>query len=43
MLRDLQGHEYADVADRLGLSLNTTRTRIARGRALVAARLQDRR
>lgn len=42
VLRDMQGHEYAEVADRLGLGLNTTRTRIARGRALVAAQLRDR-
>jgi len=42
VLRDLEGHDYAEVADRLGLGLNTTRTRIARGRALVAAQLRDR-
>jgi RNA polymerase sigma-70 factor (ECF subfamily) len=40
VLRDVEGREYADVADRLGLNLNTTRTRIARGRALVAANLR---
>lgn len=40
VLRDVEGHEYAVVADRLGLNLNTTRTRIARGRALVAAHLR---
>jgi RNA polymerase sigma factor (sigma-70 family) len=40
VLRDVEGHEYAVVADRLGLNLNTTRTRIARGRALVAANLR---
>ena len=40
VLRDVEGHEYAVVADRLGLNLNTTRTRLARGRALVAANLR---
>jgi RNA polymerase sigma-70 factor, ECF subfamily len=39
VLRDVEHHSYEEVADRLGLNLNTARTRIARGRALVAARL----
>lgn len=41
VLRDVEGHDYAEVARRLGLNLNTTRTRISRGRALVAARLRE--
>ena len=40
VLRDVEGCEYAEVARRLGLNLNTVRTRIARGRALVAAQLR---
>lgn len=40
VLRDVEGREYAEVAQRLGLNLNTTKTRVARGRALVAAQLR---
>jgi RNA polymerase sigma-70 factor, ECF subfamily len=43
VLRDVEGREYAEVAQRLGLNLNTARTRIARGRALVAAQLRGER
>ena len=39
VLRDVEHHSYEEVAERLGLNLNTARTHIARGRALVAARL----
>lgn len=39
VLRDLEGLSYAEVAAQLRLPLNTARTRIARGRTLVAARL----
>ncbi|CAN5696367.1 hypothetical protein BH24ACT2_BH24ACT2_01150 [soil metagenome] len=39
ILRDLEGLSYAEVATRLGLPLNTARTRIARGRALLARSL----
>ncbi|CAN5868059.1 N/A [soil metagenome] len=39
ILRDFEGLSYAEVATRLGLPLNTARTRIARGRALLARSL----
>lgn len=42
ILRDVEHLSYAEVAGRLGLPLNTTRTRIARGRALAAAALAGR-
>lgn len=40
VLRDVERRPYAEVADLLGLNLNTTKTRVARGRALAAAALQ---
>jgi len=39
VLRDIEGLSYEQVSDRLGVKLNTIRTRIARGRALAAAHL----
>ncbi|MFC7405278.1 RNA polymerase sigma factor [Georgenia alba] len=36
-LRDLEGLPYADVAERLGRSLGTVKSQVARGRALLAA------
>lgn len=41
VLRDVQGLPYIEVADRLGLGLSATKSRIARGRALVAARWHE--
>lgn len=40
LLRDVEQLDYATIADRLGLNAATTRSRVARGRALVAARLK---
>lgn len=41
VLRDIEGLTYEQVAERLAVPLNTVRTRISRGRAHAAARLQD--
>ncbi|MBI2710662.1 MAG: RNA polymerase sigma factor [Actinobacteria bacterium] len=43
VLRDIGRHSYAEVAEHLGLNLNTTKARVARGRALAAAHLSDQR
>lgn len=40
LLRDVEQLHYAAIATRLGLKPATTRSRVARGRALVAARLR---
>ncbi|QRO86466.1 RNA polymerase sigma factor [Kytococcus sedentarius] len=40
VLRDVDGLPYADVAERLGRPLGTVKVQIARGRAMVAARIQ---
>ena len=40
VLRDVCQLPYDEVARRLGLNLNTTKSRVTRGRALVAAKLQ---
>lgn len=39
VLRDLLGHDYAEIADILGLPPGTVRSRIARGRAALARSL----
>lgn len=39
VLRDIECLPYAEVAARAGIPLNTAKTRVARGRALVAAKL----
>lgn len=40
LLRDVHHLPYDDIAGRLGLNLNTTKSRIARGRAMAAAALR---
>lgn len=39
VLRDIEGLPYEEVARRAGIPLNTAKTRVARGRALVAAKI----
>ena len=39
VLRDIEQLPYTEVAARLGLNINTVKARVARGRALAAARL----
>lgn len=41
-LRDLEGLPYAEIAEQLGLPQGTVRSQVTRGRALVAAQLEDR-
>jgi RNA polymerase sigma-70 factor (ECF subfamily) len=38
---DVEGMEYAAIAERLGIPLNTVRTRISRGRQYIADRIQE--
>lgn len=38
-LRDIEGLSYAEIADRQGVEINTVRSRLARGRALMARRM----
>lgn len=38
-LRDIEGLSYDEIAKRQGLELNTVRSRLSRGRAMLAARL----
>lgn len=40
VLRDLEGLSYAEIAERQGLQINTVRSRLSRGRALLAERLR---
>lgn len=40
VLRDVDQRPYSEVAERLGLNLNTVKARVARGRALAAAKLR---
>jgi RNA polymerase sigma-70 factor, ECF subfamily len=42
LLRDVERLPYADVAERLGLNLNTLKSHVARGRALLAHRVVQR-
>ncbi len=41
ILRDVEQQTYADIAAALGIELNTVKSRISRGRALVAAALAE--
>lgn len=41
VLRDVEQLPYDEIAHRLAVNLNTAKSRVARGRALVAARLVD--
>lgn len=42
LLRDVHQLSYEQITERLGLGVNTVRSRVARGRALVAAALAER-
>lgn len=39
LLRDIEGLSYAEIAEREGLEINTVRSRLSRGRAMLALRL----
>lgn len=42
LLRDVERLSYSEIAERQGLAINTVRSRLSRGRALLAAQLPDR-
>jgi RNA polymerase sigma-70 factor (ECF subfamily) len=41
MLRDVERRSYEEIAEELGIELNTVRSRLARGRAMLAAAILD--
>lgn len=41
MLRDVERRSYEEIAEALGIELNTVRSRLARGRAMLAAAILD--
>ena len=41
MMCDVDGMDYAAIAEALGVPLNTVRTRISRGRQYIADRVQE--
>lgn len=41
LLRDVERLSYSEIAERQGLAINTVRSRLSRGRALLAAKLPD--
>ncbi|MGI9597263.1 MAG: sigma-70 family RNA polymerase sigma factor [Acidimicrobiales bacterium] len=41
LLRDVEHLSYSEIAERQGLAINTVRSRLSRGRALLAARLPE--
>lgn len=41
LLRDVERLSYSEIAERQGLAINTVRSRLSRGRALLASRLPD--
>lgn len=43
MLRDVERRTYEEIAQELGIELNTVRSRLARGRAMLAAVIMDQR
>ncbi len=43
MLRDVERRTYEEIATELGIELNTVRSRLARGRAMLAAAILDER
>ncbi|MGH1489535.1 MAG: sigma-70 family RNA polymerase sigma factor [Acidimicrobiales bacterium] len=43
LLRDVERLSYSEIAERQGLAINTVRSRLSRGRALLAALLPDQR
>ena len=42
MLYDIEGYDYAEIADMTGVSLGTVKSRIHRGRLAMRALLEDR-